>query len=194
MPHVLRTESSSTVPTSFTSEQLASIPLFADLTLTESEELMRSFEELAFAAGDVVIRTGDFDPALYVVLIGAVDIALDIPGSEAAFVASVEPQGVFGETSFFHPAPHSATVRCREPSRLLRLPRREFERLLAGNSLPAYRIGAKAAQILAARLQATDHWVAQLLTDEQGAVVASWRRFRERLGGSFDIPHGFIHA
>jgi CRP-like cAMP-binding protein len=167
--------------------------LFADLTNTECEELMKSFEELAFAAGEVVIRTGDFEPALYVVLTGAVDIVLDVPSGEDALVASVEPQGVFGETSFFHPAPHSATVRCREPTTLLRLPRQEFERLLAENSLSAYRIGAKAAQILAARLQATDRWVAQLLAGEQEAVVASWRRFREGLGGSFDIPHGFVH-
>ena len=179
--------------TSITSEQIARIPLFADLTNTESEELIRSFEELTFAAGDVVIRTGDFEPALYVVLTGAIDIVLDVPSGGDALVASVEPQGVFGETSFFHPAPHSATVRCRQPTTLLRLPRKEFDRLLAENSLPAYRIGAKAAQILAARLQATDHWLAQLLTDEQGAAIASWRRFREGLGGSFDIPHGFIH-
>jgi CRP-like cAMP-binding protein len=181
------------MPTSIAPEQLSRIPLFADLTKTESEELMRSFEERAFAAGDVVIRTGEFEPALYVVLIGAVDIVLDVPGGEDAVFANVEAQGVFGETSFFHPAPHSATVRCREPTTLLRLPRQEFERLLAENSLPAYRIGAKAAQILAARQQATDHWVAHLLAEEQGAVVASWRRFREGLGGSFDIPRGFIH-
>lgn len=181
------------MPISITPEQLSQIPLFADLTTTESEVLSRSFEELAFAVGDVVIRTGEFEPALYVVLTGAVDIVLDVPGGEDALVASVEPQGVFGETSFFHPAPHSATVRCRQPTTVVRLPRKEFDRLLAENSLPAYRIGAKAAQILAARLQATDHWLAQLLTGEQESVVASWRRFREGLGGSFDIPHGFMH-
>ena len=179
--------------TSISPEQLSRIPLFADLTETEREELMRSFEEIAFVAGDVVVQTGDFEPALYVVLIGAVAIELDVPGGEDSLIATVESQGVFGEASFFHPAPHSATVRCREPTTLLRLPRPEFERLLAENSLPAYRIGAKAAQILAARLQATDHWLAQLLTEEQGSVTASWRRFREGLGGSFDIPHGFIH-
>ncbi len=126
-------------------------------------------------------------------LIGAVAIELDVPGDEDSLVATVEPQGVYGEASFFHPAPHSATVRCREPTTLLRPARKEFERLLARDSLPAYRIGAKAAQILAARLQATDHWLAQLLTEEQGAAIASWRRFREGLGGSFDLPHGFVH-
>jgi CRP/FNR family transcriptional regulator, cyclic AMP receptor protein len=187
-------ESGSNMLTTISPEQFSRIPLFADLTKTESEELMTRFEELAFAAGDVVIRTGEFEPALYVVLSGAVSIVLDVPGGEDTFVATVEPQGVFGETSFFHPAPHSATVRCREQTTLLRLQRQEFERLLAANSLPAYRLGAKAAQILAARLQATDHWLAQLLTEEQGAAIASWRRFRERIGGSFDIPHGFIHA
>lgn len=175
------------------SEQLAAIPLFADLTPAEREELMPSCDELTFSTGDVVLRAGDIDPALYVVLTGEVEIDLALLGIESAPVASVGPKGVFGETSFFNPAPHSATVCCRQPSTLLRLRRAEFDRLLSKNSLAAYRLSAKAAQILASRLQATDRWVCELLGEQQQSIVASWRRFREGLGGSFDVPHGFVH-
>jgi len=49
------------------------------------------------------------------------------------------------------------------------------------------------SQILASRLQATDRWVCELLGEQQQSIVASWRRFREGLGGSFDVPHGFVH-
>lgn len=179
--------------TKISPEQLAAIPLFGDLTQAEREELMPSLEELSFSKGDVVLRAGDVDAALYVVLTGEIEIELALLGIESAPVASVGPNGVFGETSFFNPAPHSATARCRQPSTLLRLRRAEFDRLLSKNSLAAFRLSAKAAQILASRLQATDRWVSELLGEQRQSIVASWRRFREGLGGSFDIPHGFVH-
>lgn len=175
------------------SEQLAAIPLFADLTTAEREDLLPSFDELTFSTDDIVIRAGDVEPAIYVVLTGEVEIDLDLPSIPSAPVASVGPNGVFGETSFFNPAPHSATARCRQRSTLLRLRRTEFDRLLSNNSLPALRLSAKAAQILASRLQATDRWVAELLGEQQRSIAASWRRFREGLSGSFDVPHGFVH-
>jgi CRP/FNR family cyclic AMP-dependent transcriptional regulator len=174
-------------------ERLTDVTLFAGLTPAECEELLQSCVELTFSPGDAVIRAGDFEPALYVVLEGVVEIMLDVPGGEESLVASVGDNGVFGESSFFHLAPHSATVRCQTPTRLLRLSRSEFERLLTNDSLAAYRVAANAAKLLAARLQATDHWLSVLLMEQQGAVIASWRRFREGLGGSFDFSHGFVH-
>lgn len=174
-------------------EHLAAIALFADLTPAEREELLPSFDELTFSTNDIVIRAGDAESALYIVLSGEVEIDLDLAGIPSAPVASVGANGVFGETSFFNPAPHSATARCRQPSTLLRLRRTEFDRLLSNNSLSAFRLSVKAAQILASRLQATDRWVSELLGEQQQSIAASWRRFREGLSGSFDVPHGFIH-
>lgn len=163
---------------------LTRIGLFSGLTTADTEELLRHFDELDCAADQVVIQTGDFAPALYIVVTGAVEVSLAVPGGEDALVAAIEPEGVFGETSFFHPAPHSATVRCTKPTKLLRLARVAFDRLLTEDSLPAYRLGAKAAELLATRLQVTDRWLAELLLEERGAITASWRR----------VPHGFIHA
>lgn len=179
--------------TKISPEQLAAIPLFADLTPAERQELLSSFDELTFSTGDVIIRAGEVEAALYVVLTGEVEIELSLLGIDTAPVTSVGPNGIFGETSFFNPAPHSATVRCRQPSTLIHLRRTEFDRLLSQNALSAFRLSAKAAQVLAARLQATDRWVSELLGEQQQLVVASWHRFREGLGGSFGAPHGFIH-
>lgn len=174
-------------------EQLAAIPLFADLAPAEREELIPILDELTFSTGDLILRAGDSDPALYVVLSGEVEIDLALLGIESAPVTSIGPNGIFGETSFFNPAPHTATVRCRQPSTLIRFRRAEFERLLSENSLAAFRISAKAAQVLASRLQATDRWVCELLGEQEQWLVSSWRRFREGLEGSFGAPHGFIH-
>ena len=85
-------------------------------------------------------------------------------------------------------------MRATAPSTLLCLSRAEYEHLLDSGSLAACRLAAKAADILAARLQAADRWVAELLGEEEVQIAASWRRFREGIGGSFDLPRGFMHA
>ena len=182
------------MPTQLTAETLRNLSLFADLSKSDVDALLPSFEELTYPADGVIFRKGEFDPALYVLLKGSVEISLDVPGSHDAVIVRLEPKGVFGESSFFHPAPHGATARCVSPSVALRLSHSEYQRLLQTGSMAATQLGTKAAQILAARLQATDHWVVELLAEEQQHVTANWRRFREKLGGSFDLPHGFMHA
>lgn len=174
-------------------EVLQGVTLFDGLSESERQTLLEHFEELSLAGGETLFSAGDVQPALYILLEGAVEIVLDAPGGQEALVTTVEPKGVFGESSFFHPAPHNANARCRSDSRLIRLPRPAYEKLLEQEATAAFRIGTKAAELLAARLQATDHWVSMLLGEEQQAITASWRRFREGLGGSFELPHGFIH-
>ncbi|HVX64255.1 MAG TPA: cyclic nucleotide-binding domain-containing protein [Pirellulales bacterium] len=181
------------MPAPLSPELLQGVSLFDGLSASERQTLLEHFEELSLAGGETLFNVGDVGPALYVLLEGAVEIIIDAPGGQEALVTAIEPQGVFGESSFFHPAPHNATARCRVDSRLLRLPRPAYEKLLEQGATAAFRIGTKAAELLAARLQATDHWVSLLLGEEQQAITASWRRFRDGLGGSFEFPHGFIH-
>lgn len=157
------------------------------------QQLSTSFEELSLAEGETVFRQGDDSPALYLLTEGAVDISLAVPGGGEALIVTLEPRTMFGESSFFHPAPHHATAVCRTPVKLLRLSRAAYDELLARGSLPAFRLGAKAAEIMAARFQATDGWIAELLSEEQQAILAHWRRFREGLSGTFEVPHGFMH-
>ncbi len=172
---------------------LAAVPSFAGLSSEDLNTLAQSFERDVYPVDGIVFRSGELCTALYVIEEGAVQIAIDVPGGHEAVLASLGPKDVFGESSFFRPAPHTATARATAPTTLLRLSHDEYERMLAAGSPAACRLGAKAAEILAARLQATDKWVAELLGEEEQHVVASWRRFRESIGGSFDLPRGFIH-
>lgn len=181
------------MPAAIEPEQLRDIALFEGLNPQDLRSLLSGFEELTLVAGQTVFQLGDVQPALYVLLEGQVEIVLDVPGGQEAAIATIQPKAVFGESSFFNPSPHNAAARCSADSRLLLLSRASYDRMLAQGTMPAFRIGTKAAQILAARLQATDRWISELLREEQQAVVASWRRFREGLGGSFEAPRGFMH-
>src|SRR5205085_3421488 len=105
--------------------------------------------------------------ALIIVLDGSVQVRLTVPHLGEALVAQFPARSVFGELSFFHAAPHSATVLCVEPARLLRLQRRKFEGLKAVNNLVALTLAANAAEILAERLQQMDLWLAQRLAESE---------------------------
>lgn len=177
----------------FVLERFQGVALFDAHEPEDLQQLSASFEELSLLAGQAVFRQGDDDPALFVLIEGKVEISLSVPGGNEAVIALLEPKSVFGESSFFYPSPHHATAVCQTPVKLLRLSRAVYDGLLAQGSLPALRLGAKAAEILAARLQATDGWMAELLGEERQAITAQWRRFREGLGASFDVPHGFMH-
>jgi CRP/FNR family cyclic AMP-dependent transcriptional regulator len=179
--------------TQFSAGALAAVPAFAGLSPDDFDVLAQSFQQAIFPAGATIFRSGEQAPMLYVMVDGAVEIAIDVPDGNEAILASLGPKDVFGESTFFHPAPHGATARAKAPTTLLCLSRAEYERLLDSGSPAICRLAAKAAEILAARLQAADRWVAQLLGEEEVQIAASWRRFREGIGGSFDLPRGFVH-
>src|SRR5581483_5113817 len=124
-----------TLPVS--AQSVSQIPLFAGLSQVDLDALLSNFEECSYPADSLVFKKGEYDPALYVLLNGAVEIVLDVPGSQEAIIARLKSNDVFGESTFFCPAPHSAVVRCVEPSVMLRLSRRAYERLIAAGSVPA---------------------------------------------------------
>jgi CRP-like cAMP-binding protein len=73
----------------------------------------------------------------------------------------------------------------------VRLPRDRFDDLLRRGSMAAYKLAASAAELLAARLQATDRWIEDMRQQRQDAeIAASWRAFRHR-AASYGIASFF---
>jgi len=77
-----------------------------------------------FRAGEDVVRAGDVDRSLYVVLDGR--LAPSVGGS-----AAIEAGSVFGELAFLDGLPRSATVRATADGEALRLSFDAFETLAA---------------------------------------------------------------
>ncbi|MGI8982844.1 MAG: cyclic nucleotide-binding domain-containing protein [Pirellulaceae bacterium] len=148
---------------------------------------------MAFNPGDAVFQAGDEGRALYLLLEGNVEIDLDVPKLGERVLAQLESGSVFGEMSFFHPAPHAATARCLTAARIMRLPRAQFDALAAENPHLALRVTTNAAEILAARLHHTDEWIAEtLMRHREHDIRENWRKFREHLMPSFGQPKPFI--
>jgi CRP-like cAMP-binding protein len=162
---------------------------FSDAALTE---LISHCETTVCPPETIVLEQGDNDRALVFVLDGSVEVRIAVPHVGNEVVATLPAGSVFGEVSFFHAAPHSATVACVESARLMRLERSKFDELKAADSLLALALAANAAELLGERLQQIDDWLAQRLTEIQDRRLhESWRRFREHVGRPTYVSGGF---
>lgn len=120
---------------------LRDIQLLAGLDDYELDEFIRHCETAICPPETIIIAQGDEERALVIVLDGAVQVRLAVPHVGEAVVSELPARCVFGEVSFFHATPHSATVFCVESARLLRLQYSKFEQLKSGNNRLALVLG-----------------------------------------------------
>lgn len=172
-------------------QQLASIDLFRGLTVDDVSELISQATTLSVVQDQPIFEAGTEERSLYFLLEGTIAIELSVPFVEQKILDELNPVSVFGESSFFHPQPHSVTARALSDATVVRLERSVYDRLLDSNSMAACRIGANAAEILAAKLQHTDGWIIDMLQAEEAhRIQQKWWDFRQTMGHAFDRPPG----
>ncbi|WP_010588535.1 Crp/Fnr family transcriptional regulator [Schlesneria paludicola] len=172
-------------------QNLQKVNLFRGLSAEEVRSMMSHAELRTYGSSASVFETGADERAIYFLVEGTVEIALEVPFSTEVILDELNVGSVFGESSFFHSQPHSVTARAVSEVTVARLERADYDRLLESNNLAACRMGANAAEILAAKLQHTDHWIADLLQAEEAHRTRErWHQFRQSLGHAFDNPEG----
>ena len=172
-------------------QDLQKVDVLRGLSADEVASLMVHAGTFTFTADQPIFEAGASERALYFLLEGTVEIALTVPFSTEVILDQLQPIRVFGESSFFHPQPHSATARTLTEVTVARLDRSAYDQLLQSNHLAACRVGANAAEILAAKLQSTDRWIADLLQAEEAQrAQEKWWEFRKTMGHSLDQPAG----
>jgi CRP-like cAMP-binding protein len=177
------------MPAQVDPQLLQKVELFDNLTTPQADEILAACTEILCTAGRVIYETGQTERALYILIEGTVEIDVSSPRAGERQLAQLEKGSVFGESSFFHASPHSATVKALTDARLLRLDRDQFNALLQQDNVAALRVAANAAKILAARLQEADRCIAGLLEAYAGEKIhEAWSRFRSSMGHSFSTP------
>ena len=86
-------------------EVLQRVPLFADLTTSEVQQIARLFKERRFSAGDVVIHEGSGGAAFFVIDSGEAKVFLS--GKEHT---TLRPGAYFGEIAMFDEGARLATI------------------------------------------------------------------------------------
>jgi CRP-like cAMP-binding protein len=166
-------------------ELIRGVRLFHNLSHDQIQQLLNAAEEVNYEEGKVVFEEGEKGRALYVIIEGSVRIALAAPITSDTELMTLGPQGVFGESSFFHRALHHASAVCMSPVRLARLRRQKYRELLEADSLAAYKLAANAADLLGERLQQTNEWIERMLQGRSDAeLLSKWKRFRRGIGSS----------
>jgi signal transduction histidine kinase len=111
-------------------DELRQIPLFADLSEEDLEQLYKMAEPVSIPAGQLVLREGDPGDSLYVVLAGELEVTKR-QGGQDVLLAVYKPGQFFGEMALLEQAPRSASVRTLQESRLMVISQVAFQTLLS---------------------------------------------------------------
>jgi glutamate/tyrosine decarboxylase-like PLP-dependent enzyme len=144
-----RAGSSASILTDTDHDWLRAVPLLADVPDATIQGVLSRGDRLDVTAGEEVIRRWDSDRRFYIVLSGRYDISIN-----ARLIRTVGPGDHFGELAARdwgggYGYARTATVRCAESGRLLRLTSEDFQWLV--DTDPA--VKARLAAVLAERLQ-----------------------------------------
>ena len=131
-------------------DQLAKLPLFAEVSLTDLKALYHLCEIVELPFGATIIHAGTSSPALWVLLSGV----LDVRGGQRE-IARLQAGAHVGEMSLFDDAPAGVDVAVAAPGRALRLDKLGFREVLAANDALAVRIHRVLFRTLRDRLRST---------------------------------------
>lgn len=102
-------------------EQIAQISLFAMMKKRDHKRIVKGAERLQFQAGETIIREGEKDGCVYIVLSGQVEIVIGL-GTEHEKVLRVNgPNTYFGEMAILDNYVRTASVRCQTRTEVLAL-------------------------------------------------------------------------
>jgi len=131
------------------------IPLFHDLTAPELSKLAGVCQKVQARAGDEVFKAGSPGDALYVIREGQVAVRKAAGEEPGEVVAELGAGDIFGEMALFGKEPRSATIRATQDTRLFRIKREYFEKLMEEDHELALKIYRRINMILTARLRET---------------------------------------
>jgi CRP-like cAMP-binding protein len=128
-------------------ESVSRLALFADLSQADLEALLPGLDEVSFNEGQWVVRRGQMDVGLHIIVDGEVSVVLE--GEE---LAALSKGSFFGEISALLGEPTVADIIARTPLRCLFVPAGDVEQFLLAN--PRVMLGM--LQTEARRLRTTD--------------------------------------
>jgi len=132
------------------------------VTSQQVEQLAQALVAQKVVAGHVLMNEGDRPSGLVFLLQGGVEILKHGPDGQRQSLAKLEAPTLLGEMSLITDRPSSATVMAVTECELQLLTRAQFQRLIAGDSIAAYKLVMTIAGVLAERLAKLDRKVLEL--------------------------------
>ncbi len=169
-------------------QNLASCPLFRSFSSSERLEILGLLELQTFKPGETIIHESQSLQFIWFLVSGQCQVIKIRDGGGEHELSVLETGGVFGEMSFFQPAPHSASVRAVGAVEVGRLPREKYDMLLRIGSLAAYKLAFNTVGVLSERLRKMDSMICDLLHKTNPPQQhAEWRDFQAKLYSGWDF-------
>jgi CRP-like cAMP-binding protein len=126
------------------------------MTHEQAAQLVAAMMPVTAEAGTTVLRQGERDQGLLVLVEGVAEVFKDDGEGGDVDIATLRAPSVIGEMSLITERPHSATIRARTRCSFQVLTRSQFDRLLKSESLAAYKLITTLAGVIAGRLISMD--------------------------------------
>jgi len=134
--------------------EIKCLKLFELLPSNTLEALAKDIEALEFETGDYIVHQHDEASAIHILLSGAVQFLMMVEGMDDFLVGTACEWGaLIGWSVVREPHRYTASVRCTEPCRVLKLPRTALDRALREDPTAAGRILKAIADALIDRLE-----------------------------------------
>ncbi|HUG93284.1 MAG TPA: cyclic nucleotide-binding domain-containing protein [Planctomycetaceae bacterium] len=163
-------------------------PILRGMTEDERRQVVELLDRHTFHPGEVILQEGRAVQILWIIVRGRCEVVKTMQHGGEQRLAVLEPGAIFGEISFFSPAPHSASVRALSEVEVMLLPRAEYDRVERAGSSVAYKIVLNAGKVLAERLRRMDEWTCELIDSPDVANHRDeWREFQSKLYSEWDF-------
>ena len=130
-------------------ESLKTVPFFANLSLSEANNLANRLVERRFNSGQIIFHMGDPAGLLYIITSGKVKIAYSSSDGQEAVLAILGAGDFFGELALLDDSPRSASAESLEATQTLTLHRDDFLSFIDNN--PAF--SRQVLNVLARRIR-----------------------------------------
>ena len=166
------------------------IPSFRNFNESECHQMAEVGQERTFAPGEKVIEQGKRSQYLWIVLEGTCEVSRASSHDGPLVLATLEPYNLFGEMSFFSPAPHSASVVAKTRVKLLSISRPDYDDMIHDGVTAAYKLAYNVVESVADRLRRMDERIAEIWNHNEPAPTAAapakekppeWHEFRKKL-------------
>jgi len=148
---------------------LAGLPLFADLTTQQLEEVERIVHLRTYRAGEVIFEAGDAGVAMYVIVAGEVKIVLpDESGEKNRELARLGMGDLFGELALLDASPRSATAIATTATEAAAIARPDWMNLIERRPSIGVRMMLPLSRLLAARLRMANRPPSDSESDDAG--------------------------
>jgi CRP-like cAMP-binding protein len=161
-------------------EQLAAVPMFASLDVTDRLAAVEVAEVLDVSPGETITREGTIADDFFVMLAGEATVSVTADdASDSIEVGIVRPGETLGELGALLDTPRTATVIAAQPCRLLRFDTAALEKLFATRPRFAMAISRELAHQLKQALARKNEFQIEQLPDSVQLAAPDVTRLRE---------------